>query len=57
MVRAALGGTVGQPSQTISRTSVAMVVVCKYGSVGSNEVTIRFQTNENAATFAQAKNN
>jgi hypothetical protein len=57
MVRAALGGTVGQPSQTINHTSVATVVVCKYGSVGSNEVTIRFQTNENAATFAQAKNN
>ena len=57
MVGAALGGTVGQPSQAVNRTSVATVVLCQYSGASSDVVTIRFQNKENASAFAEGKSN
>jgi hypothetical protein len=57
MVSAALGGTVGKPSQAINRTSVATVVVCSYTTTGSEDVTIRFQNKEDASGFAEGRSN
>ncbi len=57
MVGAALGATVGQPSQAVNRTSVATVVICSYTTTNSDDVTIRFQDKEDAAAFAEGKNN
>jgi hypothetical protein len=57
MVGAALGGTVGKPSQAVNRTSVATVVECTYSTASLDDVTIRFQTKEDASGFAAGKSN
>ncbi len=57
MVGAALGSAVGQPSQAVNRTSVATVVECTYSTAGPDDVTIRFQTKEDASGFAEGKSN
>jgi hypothetical protein len=57
MVSAALGSTVGKPSQAVNRTSVATVVICGYTTTNSDDVTIRFQNQEDTSTFAEGKSN
>jgi hypothetical protein len=52
LVNSTLGVSMGEPEETVN----SVVTACRYASTsGSGSVTVRFQTNEDAAGFARAR--